>query len=213
MIMAIPANAQLTINIRYSGAKGAAKKYVKEMEQSGIADRIRAVEGCLRYDYFFPADDPDGLLLIDEWADQAALDRYHASPMMKEAAALREKYKLGGRQIRMFNPLVRNPQSEKTTQTMDIALTPRAACSGDHHCDSRRCQALARGCSRQLDAAPDLSQGCAGRRFQRVAGTRERRAVWFPVMFRHADSFRLWRVRWITDGRRSGAGRAPVRWW
>jgi len=125
MIMAIPTNAQLTINIRYSGAKGAAKKYVKEMEQSGIADRIRAVEGCLRYDYFFPADDPNGLLLIDEWADQAALDRYHASPMMKEAAALREKYKLGGRQIRMFNPLVRNPQSEKTAQTMDIALTPR----------------------------------------------------------------------------------------
>ena len=42
-----------------------------------------------------------------------------------EAAALREKYKLGGRQIRMFNPLVRNPQSEKTAQTMDIALSPR----------------------------------------------------------------------------------------
>ena len=53
MIMAIPSHAQLTINIRYSGAKGAAKKYVKEMEQSGIASRIRAVEGCLRYDYFF----------------------------------------------------------------------------------------------------------------------------------------------------------------
>ena len=125
MIMAIPTNAQLTINIRYSGAKGAAKKYVKEMEQSGIADRIRAVEGCLRYDYFFPADDPDGLLLIDEWADQAALDRYHASPMMKEAAALREKYKLGGRQIRMFNPLVRNPQNDNKQQTMNNALIPR----------------------------------------------------------------------------------------
>ena len=125
MIMAIPSHAQLTINIRYSGAKGAAKKYVKEMEQSGIASRIRAVEGCLRYDYFFPADDPDGLLLIDEWADQAALDRYHASPMMKEAAALREKYKLGGRQIRMFNPLAQNSPSEKNAQDMNNALTPR----------------------------------------------------------------------------------------
>ena len=125
MIMAIPLNAQLTINNRYTGPKGAAKKYVKEMEQSGIAARIRAVEGCIRYDYFFPADDPDGLLLIDEWADQAALDRYHASPMMKEAAALREKYKLGGRQIRMFNPLVRNPQNDHKQQTMNNALTPR----------------------------------------------------------------------------------------
>ena len=126
LIMAIPCNAQLTINIRYTAPKGAAKKYVKEMEKSGIAARIRAVEGCIRYDYFFPADDPDGLLLIDEWADQAALDRYHASPMMNEAAALREKYKLGGRQIRMFNPLAPTTvQPEKKTQTMNTTLTPR----------------------------------------------------------------------------------------
>ena len=125
LIMAIPCNAQLTINIRYSAPKGAAKKYVKEMEDSGIAARIRAVEGCIRYDYFFPTDDPEGLLLIDEWADQAALDRYHASPMMKEAAALREKYKLGGRQVRMFNPLPQNAQPDKNAQSMDNSLTPR----------------------------------------------------------------------------------------
>ena len=98
------ANAQLTINIRYSGENGSARKYVEEMESSGIAAKIRAIEGCIRYDYFFPADDPEGLLLIDEWAGQEALDRYHSSPAMKEAAALREKYKLGGRQIRRFHP-------------------------------------------------------------------------------------------------------------
>ena len=65
LVMAIPCNAQLTINIRYSGENGSAREYVREMEESGIAGRIRAVEGCLRYDYFFPADDPEGLLLID----------------------------------------------------------------------------------------------------------------------------------------------------
>ena len=102
--MTIPSKAQLTINIRYSGDKGAARAYVKEMEESGVAARIRAIEGCLRYDYFFPADDPEGLLLIDEWADQDALNRYHASPMMQEAAALREKYGLGGRKVTMYNP-------------------------------------------------------------------------------------------------------------
>ena len=75
LFMNIPSFAQLTINIRYSGKNGAARGYVKEMEESGIAARIRAVEGCIRYDYFFPADDPEGLLLIDEWADQEALNR------------------------------------------------------------------------------------------------------------------------------------------
>ena len=49
--------------------------------------------------------DPQGLLLIDEWADQEALNRYHSSPMMTEAAALREKYGLTGRKVTMFNPL------------------------------------------------------------------------------------------------------------
>lgn len=121
LIMVIPCNAQLTINIRYTGPKGAARQYVKEMEDGGIAARIRAVEGCLRYDYFFPADDPDGLLLIDEWTDQAALDRYHASPMMVEAATLREKYKLGGRQIRMFNPATHSTP----VQTVDFSVWPK----------------------------------------------------------------------------------------
>ena len=98
-------NAQVVINIRYDGADGNARKYVEEMEKSGIAARIRAIEGCIRYDYFFPADDPEDLLLIDEWADQEALNRYHSSPMMQEAASLREKYNLGGRQVRMFQPV------------------------------------------------------------------------------------------------------------
>ena len=131
LIMAIPCNAQITINISYTGPQGAAKQYVKEMEESGIADRIRAVEGCLRYDYFIPTDDPEGLLLIDEWADQAALNRYHASPMMQEAAALREKYKLGGRQIRRYQAINEpQPRAALTRKSgnennMNQALSPR----------------------------------------------------------------------------------------
>ena len=105
MLFSIDCKAQLTINIRYTAENGNVQKYVEEMEKSGIADKIRSIEGCLRYDYFFPADDPNGLLLIDEWADQEALNRYHSSPVMQEAAALREKYKLGGRQVRMYRPM------------------------------------------------------------------------------------------------------------
>ena len=114
MLVSGNCNAQLTINIRYSAENGNARKYVEEMESSGIAAKIRAIEGCLRYDYFFPADDPEGLLLIDEWENQAALDRYHSSPVMQKAAALREKYKLGGRQVRMFTPVV--PQNNPPEQ-------------------------------------------------------------------------------------------------
>ena len=39
-------------------------------------------------------DDPETVLLIDQWRDQAAIDIHHASPMMAQIAALREKYDL-----------------------------------------------------------------------------------------------------------------------
>lgn len=80
--------------LSYTGKNGAAQKYVEEMESSGIADRIRQQSGNLRYEYFQPLDDPETIVLIDTWKDQAALDADHDSPMMKELAQLRDKYDL-----------------------------------------------------------------------------------------------------------------------
>ncbi len=84
----------LTIHIYYRGEQGRARRFAEEMTASGIVDRIRARAGNLRYEYFLPMDDPETVLLIDAWDSQEALDAHHASPMMQEIAALREKYDL-----------------------------------------------------------------------------------------------------------------------
>ncbi|MBR4069135.1 MAG: antibiotic biosynthesis monooxygenase [Clostridia bacterium] len=84
----------LTVNLYYTGTGGNARKFAEEMLQSGIVDAVRAEEGNERYEYFYPAEDPETVLLIDRWRDQAALDLHHRSPMMAQIAALREKYKL-----------------------------------------------------------------------------------------------------------------------
>ena len=84
----------ITVNLYYTGENGNARKFAEEMEQSGVADRIRAENGNLRYEYFAPLSDPETVLLIDSWTDQDAIDRHHASPMMGEIAALRERYDL-----------------------------------------------------------------------------------------------------------------------
>ena len=84
----------ITVNLYYKGASGSARAFAEEMESSGIADAIRSEEGNLRYQYFQPLDDPETILLIDSWRDQAAIDAHHASPMMAQLAALREKYDL-----------------------------------------------------------------------------------------------------------------------
>ena len=84
----------ITVNIYYSGTNGSARSFAEEMEKSGIADKIRAEKGNVRYEYFYPKNDLETVLLIDEWEDQAAIDLHHASPMMQTITELREKYKL-----------------------------------------------------------------------------------------------------------------------
>ena len=84
----------ITVNLYYKGTNGSARAFAEEMEASGIAESIRKEPGNLGYRYFRPLDDPETLLLVDSWTDQAAIDAHHASPMMAQLAALREKYAL-----------------------------------------------------------------------------------------------------------------------
>ncbi len=84
----------ITVNIRYTGKNGNARKFAEEMTAGGTVASIRAEAGNLRYEYYQPLDDPETILLIDSWESQEAIDVHHASPMMATIAALREKYDL-----------------------------------------------------------------------------------------------------------------------
>ena len=84
----------ITVNLYYTGTNGSARAFAEEMVLSGTVAAIRAEDGNLRYEYYFPMDDPETVLLIDQWRDQAALDVHHKSTMMAQIAALREKYNL-----------------------------------------------------------------------------------------------------------------------
>lgn len=84
----------ITINIYYCGKNGNARRFVEGMITSGVLNDMRAQEGNIRYEYFFPMDDGETVLLIDSWKDQHSIDVHHASPMMAQIARLREKYDL-----------------------------------------------------------------------------------------------------------------------
>ncbi|MBP2057506.1 quinol monooxygenase YgiN [Lactobacillus colini] len=84
----------LTVNLYYTGKNGSAQKFAREMEESGLADKIRQEPGNEKYEYFQPLADPETILLIDSWADQAAIDAHHKTSMMQDLAKLRDKYDL-----------------------------------------------------------------------------------------------------------------------
>lgn len=84
----------ITVNIYYTGKNGSAHKFAEEMISSGTVEAIRNEKGNIRYDYFYPVDDAETVLLIDSWENQEAIDVHHGSPMMDAIIRLREKYDL-----------------------------------------------------------------------------------------------------------------------
>ena len=84
----------ITVNIYYTGENGSARKFAEEMITSGTVEAIRKEKGNIRYDYFYPVDDPETVLLIDSWDNQEAIDKHHNTPMMNTIFQLREKYNL-----------------------------------------------------------------------------------------------------------------------
>lgn len=84
----------ITVNIYYTGENGSARKFAEEMISSGTVEAIRKEKGNIRYDYFYPVDDVETVLLIDSWENQEAIDIHHGAPMMDTIFKLREKYNL-----------------------------------------------------------------------------------------------------------------------
>lgn len=103
----------ITVNIYYSGRDGNARNFAEEMESSGTAALIRAEEGNERYEYFFPMNDPETVLLIDSWRDQKSINIHHSSNMMNTIIRLREKYDLHMKVERFVSDETGIPDSDK----------------------------------------------------------------------------------------------------
>ena len=101
----------ITVNLYYTGENGAARKFAEEMIASGTVAAIRGEKGNLRYEYFYPMEDPETVLLIDSWENQQAIDTHHGTPMMGKIMELREKYDLHMKVERFVSDAV--PESDQ----------------------------------------------------------------------------------------------------
>lgn len=114
IFMLLGGNAMaITVNIYYTGENGNARKFAEEMEQSGTVAAIRAEEGNKKYEYFYPKNDPETVLLIDSWENQEAIDKHHATPMMNKITELRNKYDLHMKVERYIEDTAGVPDKDK----------------------------------------------------------------------------------------------------
>ena len=57
----------LTWNVTYHCKKGQREDFYRALCELGIRENSRAEEGNRRYDYYFAAEAPDDLLLVESW--------------------------------------------------------------------------------------------------------------------------------------------------
>ena len=75
----------LTLYVAYTAKPGCRETFVRQIVMEGIADTIRREEGCIRYDYYFSAQQEDEILLVEQ--------RIHLQqPHMARLRELKEQY-------------------------------------------------------------------------------------------------------------------------
>ena len=57
----------LTLYVKYTAKSGCRENYVRTIVSEGILTAIRAEAGCIRYDYYFSAQEENVVLLIEQW--------------------------------------------------------------------------------------------------------------------------------------------------
>ena len=82
----------LTLYVVYTAKPGCREAFVRQIVMEGIADTIRREAGCIRYDYYFSAQQEDEILLVEQGQTQAHQRSHLQQPHMARLRELKEQY-------------------------------------------------------------------------------------------------------------------------
>ena len=72
----------LGINVIYTLKPGKRDEFLAEIVSSGAQEAVRKEVGCIQYDYFLSAEDPNKVLLLEKWTDREAQKVHMTQPHM-----------------------------------------------------------------------------------------------------------------------------------
>lgn len=84
----------LGVNVTYTMKPGKRDSFLAEIAASGAQKAVRTEPGCMQYDYFLSAEDPDKLFLLEKWADREAQAVHMNQPHMAQIADIKQRYTL-----------------------------------------------------------------------------------------------------------------------
>ena len=82
----------IVLNVTYRCKSGMRDAFLERIMAEGIDIACRAEPGNLKYDYYYPADDGDEVLLVEKWRDAGALKTHSEMPHFIRLAAIKPTY-------------------------------------------------------------------------------------------------------------------------
>ena len=80
------------LNVTYKCKEGMREKFLEAIKAEGLDAACRAESGNIKYDYYFAADSPDELFLLEKWADDEAIKSHNAEPHFKRLGEIKADY-------------------------------------------------------------------------------------------------------------------------
>ena len=82
----------LGINVTYHTKPGKRQDFLEGLSAAGVGEAVRAEAGCLQYDYYLAAGDPDQVLLVERWESPEAQKLHLTQPHMDKVKQLKERF-------------------------------------------------------------------------------------------------------------------------
>ena len=92
----------LTWNVTYHCKKGQREAFYKALCELGARTNSQKEEGNMGYNYFFAAEEPDDLLLVESWTTPECQKKHCDTPIFAKLQELKAQY-CTGTEIAKFN--------------------------------------------------------------------------------------------------------------
>jgi len=86
-----------TIYVIYSCIPGKREAFLQAMADAGIAEKVRAEDGCIFYDYYIPLDNDNDILLLEKWESKEHQQKHCEQPHMALLRSMKPEYVADGR--------------------------------------------------------------------------------------------------------------------
>ena len=82
----------IVLNVTYKCKPEMREAFLERIMAEGIDVASREEKGNIKYDYYYPADDSDELLLVEKWQDGAALKAHGKTEHFARLGAFKPEY-------------------------------------------------------------------------------------------------------------------------